>query len=457
MANTREFQDMEGKQDALGIESIDDIPDIAANWTDEDWIKSHLAFENSAEHHIERLINPMRTDKIPSYQPLENNSTPQDVPPEQLAGVFHGLPNEYDVFQAAPQNEQVYQQYPYPTVEPQRYWPDATVYTTPTYGLVDTKYELTDSSNLAIYPSLIGNTNQTPLPQTTGYRGFCPTVSDAYKVLASPDLMIPLGVLNDDWQIVKAQDVHYYAARIFDALTILPTVTPKAIDNDFVQDYWRSHQEKQLVDVRNHIATYPVKAEAHILVLIDELLKLHEFGTPASVAAHKPLKEGYRLEHNMAASARLELIIANAAADKYVAWDILNGNNVIDMVRSPALYLSRKISNSKVNGKKAMDKLQADRARGVLPENARANGSTRKKGGKKKQRNVADEGASSTPASYPTPVAYPTPVDRSPARQNFFGLPPPPFPLDGRDGGNMLDYPTSQGGYGGGFGYEQME
>ncbi|KAM3424270.1 hypothetical protein BST61_g11190 [Cercospora zeina] len=456
MANTREFQDMEHIQDTLGINNIDDISDITTTWTDEDWIRFHLAFENSTEHDSKQLINSMRTDKIPNYQPARNNSTPQDVPPEQLAGFFNGLPNEYDVFQA-PQNEQVYQQYSYPGAESQGYWPEATAYTTPTFDLEGgIKYEPTDNSNLDAHPPYVAN-DQTPLPATTGYRGFCATISAAHDIVASRDVMIPLGLANDDWQLVQAHDVHYYAARIFDALTVLPTVVPKSIDNAFLQDYWHSHQVKQLVDVQNHITTYPAKAEAQILILIDALLKLHEFGTPAAVAAHKPLKEGYRLEHDMIASARLETIIANSAADKYIAWDILHGNNVVDIVRSPALYLSRKISNSKVNGKKALDKHEADLAKGVISGDAGADRASRKRGGKKRQQVDADEGPYPSPAANSTPAAYGTPVDSSPASHSFFGVPPPAFPLDGRDEGNTTGYLTPQGGYGGGFGFEQLE
>ncbi|MGG6495839.1 UNVERIFIED_CONTAM: hypothetical protein NY603_23240, partial [Bacteroidetes bacterium 56_B9] len=91
------------------------------------------------------------------------------------------------------------------------------------------------------------------LPKSTAYRGFCADIAAAHTLLAETDAMIPLGVQNDDWQIVKASGVHYYGARLFDALSIPATEVPKPIENDFLKDYWRSHQAKQLIDIQNTI------------------------------------------------------------------------------------------------------------------------------------------------------------------------------------------------------------
>ncbi|GIZ41535.1 hypothetical protein CKM354_000483600 [Cercospora kikuchii] len=445
MANTRGFQDMEAMQDMLGINNINQMPDVTAHWTDKDWTDFHGAFDNTTQDDLDQLINPMRTDKTPTYQPSGNNTIPQHVPSDQLPEYFYGLPNEFDLYQT-PQNgietahealqNAVYEQYPYATADAQAYWPVATAYTTPAFGL-DIKQEPFDNSDYSAAPPL-GDDAQTPLPESTAYRGYCADIAAARTLLAETDAMIPLGVQGDDWQTIKASGVHYYGARLFDALSIPAIEVPKPIENDFLKDYWRSHQAKQLVDIQNTIFTQPAKAEAQVLILIDEVLKLHEFGVPASVAAYKSLKEGYRLESNLIASDRLELIIANAAADKYIAWDILNGNNILTIVRSPAMYLSRKISNSKVNGKKALDKVEADRAKGVTPATSKTG--SRKKGGKKAQA-AAENGA------YPTPDADP------PATQSVFGEPAPRFSLGGRSEGTG-DCSASQNGSGGVFGYQ---
>ncbi|PPJ50763.1 hypothetical protein CBER1_07471 [Cercospora berteroae] len=445
MADTRGFQDMEDMQDILGINNINQMPDVTAHWTDKDWTDFHNAFENSTQRDLDQLINPMRTDKTSTYQPSGDNYTGQHVPPDQLPEYFHGLPNEFDIYQT-PQNgaevahealhNAVYEQYPYATADAQAYWPVATAYTAPVFG-PDINQEPFDNSSYPGSPPL-GDNTQTPLPELTAYRGFCADIAAAHTLLAETDAMIPLGVQGDDWQIVKASGVHYYAARLFDALSIPATEVPKAIESDFLKDYWRSHQAKQLIDIQNSIFSQPAKAEAQVLILIDEVLKLHEFGVPASVAAYKSLKEGYRFESNLIASDRLELIMANAAADKYIAWDILHGNNIISIVRSPAMYLSRKISNSKVNAKKALDRVEADRAKGVTPACSKAG--SRKKGGKKGQ-------AAAENATYPTPDAD------SPATQSVFGEPAPRFSLGGRDEGTG-GYSAPQNGFGGVFGFE---
>ncbi|KAI5363274.1 hypothetical protein Slin15195_G106580 [Septoria linicola] len=240
------------------------------------------------------------------------------------------------------------------------------------------------------------------IPEDGAYHCLFDTFEDARVAIAnsnSEETMLPLGVSNDDWQDIVSVWIHYYGGRLYKALRESPVETPEVLLLDYQRQYWREHQNSQLAIVAAAIKNLPDIAEARVMLVIEAVIKLHRDGCPASVMNRKTLKEGYKVDTTLIASARLDQIIEAVAKDKYVAHDIVTGTNIPDIVRSPAAYMRRKADNSRVNAKKAMDKEEADRNKGLKAR--------RKKNAVTRGRNAA---AREQQNFHPTPMtSSPTP------------------------------------------------
>lgn len=237
-------------------------------------------------------------------------------------------------------------------------------------------------------------TQATRATRSVGYRHRFSSFEAAHAAIVASNTqeqMINLNVKNDDLQIVREnKHIHAYASQLLSAATIMPIEVPQIMASDYQKTYWLEHQQCTIIGIQNMISQSPERAEARALLTIEAVLHLHENGCPASVMGRKTLKEGYKVNTTLTASARLEQIIFVATNDKYVAHDILTGTNLADIVRSPMAYMRRKADNSRVNAKKAMDKEEADRSKGLV---SRRKGGIRRKGSA-----VVSEGAYVTPA-----------------------------------------------------------
>lgn len=132
------------------------------------------------------------------------------------------------------------------------------------------------------------------------------------------------------------------------------------------------------------------------------------------------------METDLRASDRLEAIVEVAREDKYVAHDILTGTNLEDIVRSPKAYMRRKADNCRVNAKKAMEKEEADRSKGVVARRRGAAGGGG--GGGTLMRRKKRGSSSAAMAGAGAGAVYATPAPSSPA--GFYAdLAPIPFGL----------------------------
>ncbi|KAK4494673.1 hypothetical protein PRZ48_014029 [Zasmidium cellare] len=182
------------------------------------------------------------------------------------------------------------------------------------------------------------------------------------------DRLIPLGLTTDDWQEVKAHHIHDSSARLFEALHAEPGPPPDNFTDDQTV-YYYEHQDIVRQSVLNKIHADPRKAEARTMMLLEEIINVHEHGVPKSVWERRDIKSGYLLEADLPCSQRLADVIKAVDNDKYVALDVLSGTGLADLARSPARYLRRKHENCRVNARKAFEKQKAEEAKrnGVAP------------------------------------------------------------------------------------------
>ncbi|KAF2162435.1 hypothetical protein M409DRAFT_27059 [Zasmidium cellare ATCC 36951] len=187
----------------------------------------------------------------------------------------------------------------------------------------------------------------------------------ARQALVQPvgvDRLIPLNLTNDDWQQIKSHHIGDSGARIFNAIHAEPGAPPENFTDDQTV-YYYEHQDIVRQSVLNKIHADPAKAEARAMMLLEEVINVHEHGVPKSVWERRDLKSGYLLESELICSQRLAEVIKAVYNDKYVALDVLSGTGLADLARSPARYLRRKHENCRVNARKAFEKLKAEEAK----------------------------------------------------------------------------------------------
>lgn len=173
------------------------------------------------------------------------------------------------------------------------------------------------------------------------------------------DPLVKLNVTNDDWQQLKVYDIQSSATRLFDALHAPAGPPPDNFDEE-QKPYYHDHQASVRQTVLNKVHSYPSVAEARAMLLLEQIIKVHEHGVPTSVYTRTAFKLGYLLETGMICSQRLEAVIDAVNGDKYVALDVLSGNGIADLARSPVRYLRRKHENCRVNARKAVEKQKAE-------------------------------------------------------------------------------------------------
>ena len=218
---------------------------------------------------------------------------------------------------------------------------------------------------------LVPTTAQTPQADPAGptaqqpppYRRLHPDVAAAQTHLFPPDQTDPLVSVapeDDDAERILS-NLHTHAANLYAALFHPPGPPPSTFSDEH-KDYYTSHQTNAHTNILNHLTLDPAESEARILVLLNTLTSIHTAGVPSLVINRKTHRQGYMFEHHGVCSNRLRIVMEAIKQDKYVATDVLHGNGVEDLCRSPNRYLRRKQENSRVNAKKAMDKRDAEKA-----------------------------------------------------------------------------------------------
>lgn len=173
------------------------------------------------------------------------------------------------------------------------------------------------------------------------------------------DPLLKLGLTNDDWQQLKSHHIHSSTTRLFDALHTSPGPPPDNFTED-QEAYYYHHQGTVRQSVLNEVHNDPGKAEARAMLLLEQVINVHEHGVPTSVCKRTAIKSGYILETELVCSQRLQAVIHAVKNDKYVALDVLSGTGIADLARSPARYLRRKHENCRVNARKAFEKKKAE-------------------------------------------------------------------------------------------------
>lgn len=168
--------------------------------------------------------------------------------------------------------------------------------------------------------------------------------------------------------------MHDSAARLFDALSATPGRPPSNFTAD-QRIYYYEHQDTVLSSVVNKIEADQTKTEARVMVVLEEIINVHEYGVPKSVWDRTDIKSGYILESELTCSGRLDQVIAAVDSDKYVAFDVLSGTGIADLARSPTRYLRRKHENCRVNARKSHEKKQAEKAKRANTKTPAAPGS----------------------------------------------------------------------------------
>jgi hypothetical protein len=197
--------------------------------------------------------------------------------------------------------------------------------------------------------------NPTQLPV---YGEHFSTVTEARSYLADEEVRM-LQLDDDDCSVVR-QSFQSHCARLFDVLAADPVRAPTRF-TDFQVLYYQKNQETTLTDVRRSVINDPAHAEARAMVVIDEVLRLHETGVPLSATkiANAGSKTGYRLDESLICSERVAKVIEAAQKNKCVAHDILNDKGVKSLALDPKEYLKRKQENARVNAIKSYDKIKA--------------------------------------------------------------------------------------------------
>lgn len=218
------------------------------------------------------------------------------------------------------------------------------------------------------------------------YNGYFPDFAAAHAALQprqNADPMLPLRIQYDDFMAFKnPQVLHQSASLLLNALQHMPEAIPDTMVDPFQQTYYADHQAATLRSIQNEIEHDPRIAEARVLVCLEKVIELHEFGIPASVLHRTSNRHSFKVEDEILCSQRIDLIISGAYNDKYMSHDILSGHHLEDLVRSPTLYVRRKQDNCRVNALKALDKKtlnETQKEQGVDPPLRNQKAATRKR------------------------------------------------------------------------------
>lgn len=211
----------------------------------------------------------------------------------------------------------------------------------------------------AAYPTIPWSPAEGEVPPQ--YQALFASFDAARQALSAPqgiDPPIKLNLANDDWPRIKYTEIQPYATKLFTALHAQPGPPPENFSDDQTA-YYYDHQSNALNTILNKLHARQTQVEARVMLLLEEILNVHEHGVPKSVSDRRDIKSGYLLEGDLRCSERLDAVIKAIDHDKYVAMDVLSGTGIADLARSPARYLRRKQENCRVNARKANDKKEA--------------------------------------------------------------------------------------------------
>ncbi|KAF2488172.1 hypothetical protein BDY17DRAFT_290355 [Neohortaea acidophila] len=153
----------------------------------------------------------------------------------------------------------------------------------------------------------------------------------------------PLEIIDDDWQAVRRVHFKYLCAQLFNSLC-----QPAETDLTGFKDEERAYAERvdALKPVLREMDT-PEKismAKAHVMLAVDEAIRLHEIGVPPRIPGQKGPKDrkNVPLDKKAKCSDRILRMIECVRQNKHVAMDVLRG-----MATALAMY-PEKHTNTKV-------------------------------------------------------------------------------------------------------------
>ena len=162
----------------------------------------------------------------------------------------------------------------------------------------------------------------------------------------------------DDPETVRREQFYDWCGRLYAAVQHPAGNVPTHFD-DAQKKYWVEHQSTQHVHNMRCLETPDdiKKAKARVMIVIDEILSVHEHGVPKSDIEEAEKHRGKSYPPNMDLSLldRLKDIVKYVEKNKYISRDVLKGTNLVDLVRSPYLYNKRKMGNVKTNNVRKID------------------------------------------------------------------------------------------------------
>ena len=165
-------------------------------------------------------------------------------------------------------------------------------------------------------------------------------------------------LVNDDWQVVKNEHFDKLCEELYHALKHVHGAAPNWSE-EFVIEYYNKHQEAARLAILRGMRTpeHRRTIKAQVMVAIDRIIGVHETGVPRQYIKEVQRKptSGYETDFSLRCSDRARKFINCVKNNKYIAQDVVHGNDLSELARSPDKYLERKHDNTWTNAFRSRD------------------------------------------------------------------------------------------------------
>ncbi|KAK5136608.1 hypothetical protein LTR08_002622 [Meristemomyces frigidus] len=212
------------------------------------------------------------------------------------------------------------------------------------------------------------------------------SIADAHDILAHPDpeQCRKLQISGDDFEEIKADKLHFYAKRFFDAMLTPGVENP--IGHNLTAKAKKKFDEQQagiLEKILKFVETPAQRKEAraHMMLAFEAAIFVHEIGVPKDIYdqyVEKGARKSDRYAHFDAVSicsVRLESMVQQVADYKLVAFDILSGKKN-KLAYDPEYYSEQKIGYliSNTTRQETTDRVLAEKKRQAEAAKAKEGG-----------------------------------------------------------------------------------
>ena len=169
---------------------------------------------------------------------------------------------------------------------------------------------------------------------------------------------VQLNIKNDNWQRVKGELFNGLVGELLEALSQSGSPAPFYFNEREVA-YYNSNHDKAYRSVLRDLKTPEeiTMAKARAMLAIDEVVGVHETGIPKTIMnkVEDKTHRGHIPDLSSTCLDRARKVISYARSSKYIALDILRGNGIGELARSPDRYMGRKFDNCQTNAGRSKD------------------------------------------------------------------------------------------------------